>query len=78
MQKRRDENAVLILEEEILVPVIQNEVFLSSWEMLYDWGRNMSAEEYRGLQEKDDQLEMDEEGRLALTIFMFEVRKVKT
>ena len=62
------------MEEEFFIPVVQMEVFISVWELLYDWGKNLSVEEYKDLQKRERDLYMDDDSKESLTMFLFKVR----
>lgn len=68
-----DKETIVYAETEIFHPVIQREVLICVWELLYEWGREMSPEEFKELQKKENQLQMSSKSKELLTAHMLEV-----
>ena len=72
LKKKTDLLAVQVLED-LLQPVVQGEVYLEIWGLLFDMARDLSPEEYLELQEKESSLVLEETAKQALMAHVLEV-----
>ncbi|KAK4318907.1 hypothetical protein Pmani_010120 [Petrolisthes manimaculis] len=71
-QEKEDYRAAEVMEEEIMMPGVQREVWVIVWSLLYDLGRSLPQHQYQELQERQDQLQLDPITKHALLAHVLE------
>ncbi|XP_050734700.1 uncharacterized protein LOC127007579 [Eriocheir sinensis] len=70
-----DKRAAGLVEEELIMPEVKQQVYISVWELLYDLGRALPRDEFMELKKREKELKLHPVARQALLAHVSEGEK---
>ncbi|CAL4176335.1 unnamed protein product, partial [Meganyctiphanes norvegica] len=58
-KEETDREVAVLVEEDFIMPEVQEQVYIAMWSLLYDMGRSLEADQLRSLRAKEDQLALE-------------------